>query len=158
MAANKLRHLLKEDRIVVVDQIPAHSFTGSYIWILSGKRTPAQVERNLSALGRKGIEFVQGHIDSIEPAANKITVDDLAIEYDYLIVSLGADLDPDSIPGLCCTGINIYTADGLENAHREAIRFQGGRIVIAICRQPYKCPAAPYEAALILDNMLRKRE
>ena len=27
-AANKLRHLLKEDRIIVVDQSPAHSFTG----------------------------------------------------------------------------------------------------------------------------------
>lgn len=77
--------------------------------------------------------------------------------YDYLVVSLGADLGPESIPGLCCTGINIYTADGLETAHQELMKFQGGRIVIAICRMPFKCPAAPYEAALIVDNVLRQK-
>ncbi len=156
VAANKLRHLLKEDRIIVVDQSPTHSFTGSYVWILNGKRTPAQVEKSLSGLRKRGIEFVQGHVNSIDPSASKVRVDDMVVEYDYLVVSLGADLDPDSIPGLCCTGINIYTADGLEKAHQEVVRFRGGRIVIAICRQPYKCPAAPYEAALIADNMLRQ--
>ncbi|MHB9052418.1 MAG: NAD(P)/FAD-dependent oxidoreductase [Thermoleophilia bacterium] len=157
VAANKLRHLLKEDRIVVVDRSPVHSFTGSYVWILNGSRTPSQVERDLAGLRKKGIEFIQGYVSSIEPAEGKVTVEGMEIDYDYLIVSLGADLDPDSIPGLCCTGINIYTADGLEVAREELMKFQGGRIAIAICRQPYKCPAAPYEAALIVDNVLRQR-
>ncbi len=157
VAANKLRSFLKEDRITVIDQSPAHSFTGSYVWILNGKRSAVQVERNLSGLVKKGIEFVQGNVSSIEPAAGKIQVDDIELGYDYLVVSLGADLEPETIPGLCCTGINIYTADGLEAAYRELLKFQGGRIVIAICRKPYKCPAAPYEAALIVDDMLRRR-
>ncbi|MHB8858320.1 MAG: NAD(P)/FAD-dependent oxidoreductase [Thermoleophilia bacterium] len=155
VAANKLRRLLKDDRIIVVDQSPVHSFTGSYVWILNGSRTPAQVERNLSNLNKRGIEFIQGHITSIEPETGRISVDDTDISYDYLIISLGADLDPESIPGLCCTGINIYTADGLDTARQELMKFEGGRIVIAICRQPYKCPAAPYEAALITDSVLR---
>jgi len=157
VAANRLRRLLKNDRIIVVDQSPTHSFTGSYVWILSGKRTPAQLERNLSRLTKKGIEFVQGHVSSIDPKASKVWIGDDEIDYDYLVVSLGADLDTDSIPGLCCTGINIYTADGLETARQELLKFQSGRIVIAICRQPYKCPAAPYEATLIIDNVLRQR-
>jgi len=55
VAANRLRHLLKEDRIVVVDQSPVHSFTGSYVWILNGSRTPSQVERDLAGLRKKGI-------------------------------------------------------------------------------------------------------
>lgn len=46
VAANKLCHLLKEDRIIIVDQSPAHSFTGSYVRILNGSRTATQVERN----------------------------------------------------------------------------------------------------------------
>ncbi len=157
VAANKLRHLLKEDRIIVIDQSPVHSFTGSYVWILNGKRTPAQVERNLSRLSKKGIEFVQGHVSGIDPVACRIWADDIEVGYDYLVVSLGADLDPESIPGLCCTGINIYTPDGLERAHQELLKFEGGRIVIAVCRRPHKCPAAPYEAALIVDSVLRQR-
>lgn len=157
VAANRLRHLLKNDRIVVVDQSPTHSFTGSYVWILGGTRTPVQVERKLSNLGKKGIEFVEGHVSQIDPEAGKVLVDEAEMGYDYLIASPGAELEPESIPGLCCTGINIYEADGLARAHNEIIKFQGGRIVIAICRKPYKCPAAPYETALIIDNMLRKR-
>jgi sulfide:quinone oxidoreductase len=157
VAANNLRRLLKNDRIVVVDQSPTHSFTGSYVWILGGTRTPAQVERKLSNLGKKGIDFVEGHVSHIDPQAGNVSVDGAEMAYDYLIASPGADLDPESIPGLCCTGINLYEADGLAAAHDEITRFQGGRIVIAICRQPYKCPAAPYEAALIIDNMLRRR-
>ena len=36
-------------------------------------------------------------------------------------------------------------------------RFDGSRAVVAISSLPYKCPAAPYEAALLMDDALRRR-
>ena len=157
VAANKLHHLLRDDRVVVVDKSPRHSFTGSYMWILSGARVGSQVEKELSSLNKKGIEFVRGKVDAIDPDGGRVTVDGKDMGYDHLVVSLGADLDPGSIPGLTRAGHNIYTVEGLTQAHQELTQFNGGRIVIAICRMPYKCPAAPYEAALIIDKMLRSR-
>lgn len=41
---------------------------------------------------------------------------------------------------------------------REALRnFQGGTIVINVARFPHRCPVAPAEMTLILDEYLRKR-
>lgn len=156
VAANKLHHLLRDDRVIVVDKSPRHSFTGSYMWILNGSRVGSQVEKDLSVLGKKGIEFVQGDVSGIDATVGKVTVGGKEMGYDHLVVSLGADLDPGSIPGLSRAGINIYSVDGLTEAHQELAKFQGGRVVIAICRMPYKCPAAPYEAGLIVDQMLKK--
>ena len=156
VAANKLHHLLGRDhRVIVVDKNPRHSFTGSYLWLLNGKRTAGQVERELSRLERKGIDFIPGEVTSIDPAASKVTVGGKDLDYDYLVVSLGAELDPGSIPGLSRAAINIYDTDGLTEARKALTSFSGGRLVIAICRMPYKCPAAPYETALISDNVLR---
>src|SRR3990167_8936262 len=43
-------------------------------------------------------------------------------------------------------------------AIRDALaRFSGGRIVILTAAPQYKCPAAPYETALLVDDYLNKR-
>ncbi|MBE0429147.1 MAG: NAD(P)/FAD-dependent oxidoreductase [Thermoleophilia bacterium] len=156
VAANKLHHLLKNERVTLIDRKPAHSFTGSYVWILNGKRTASQVEKSLSALQKKGIGFTRGEVTAINPKAGKVDVDGKEMGYDYLVVSLGADLDPGAVPGLSRGGVNLFTTDGLTEAHRKLREFSGGRVVIAVTRMPYKCPAAPYEMAMIIDKMLRK--
>jgi len=65
---------------------------------------------------------------------------------------------PDSIPGLERAGHNFYSAAGAEDL-REALReFAGGNLVVLITSLPYKCPAAPYEAAMLLEYHCRKRK
>ncbi|MFQ5794788.1 MAG: hypothetical protein ACE5JP_07050 [Candidatus Bipolaricaulia bacterium] len=40
----------------------------------------------------------------------------------------------------------------------EALQaFQGGRMVVAIAGLPFKCPAAPYEAAFLIEAYFRTR-
>lgn len=158
VAAGALHRLLgSEHRVVVVDKRPMHSFTGSYVWVLSGMRTAGQVERELSRLNRKGIEFIQGEVNSIDTAASTVTVAGREMGYDYLVVSLGADLNPGAIPGLSRAGINVYELSGLTEARNRLLNFKEGRVVVAICRMPYKCPAAPYEIAMLADEILRAR-
>ncbi|TPW14143.1 MAG: FAD-dependent pyridine nucleotide-disulfide oxidoreductase [Acidimicrobiaceae bacterium] len=36
-------------------------------------------------------------------------------------------------------------------------RFEGGRLAVVVSRLPYKCPAAPYEAAFLAEALLRRR-
>jgi len=35
--------------------------------------------------------------------------------------------------------------------------FEGGQVTVAIASLPYKCPAAPYETAMLIDGYLRQR-
>jgi sulfide:quinone oxidoreductase len=36
--------------------------------------------------------------------------------------------------------------------------LEGGRVAVLVATTPYKCPAAPYETALLLDDHLRRRK
>ena len=59
------------------------------------------------------------------------------------------------LPGLAEAGHEFYSIAGA-NAVREILpTFRSGRAVIGICGTPYKCPPAPSEAALLLDDHLR---
>ncbi|MBC7343727.1 MAG: NAD(P)/FAD-dependent oxidoreductase [Clostridia bacterium] len=82
--------------------------------------------------------------------------------YDYLIISLGADLDPEAVPGagLAVRQGQAHVFYDLEGATRlrEALReFQGGTITILVSHPVHKCPPAPYDAAFLLDDYFRRR-
>jgi len=73
------------------------------------------------------------------------------------VVALGADLDPAATPGLVKVGHEFYTVAGAF-ALREVIEsFDGGRVVVAVTSSPFKCPPAPSECALLMDDLLRTR-
>jgi sulfide:quinone oxidoreductase len=80
-----------------------------------------------------------------------------AFDGDVLVVALGADLDPAATPGLVECGHEFYTVEAAF-ALREVIdRFDGGRVVVGVSSTPFKCPPAPSEAALLMDDHLRRR-
>jgi sulfide:quinone oxidoreductase len=35
--------------------------------------------------------------------------------------------------------------------------FEGGRVAVLVSALPFKCPAAPYEAAMLLDGYFRRQ-
>lgn len=158
VAANRLRKLLPSgDRIVLVDRDPQHLFQPSLLWLATGNRTANNIRRPLDRLRRKGIEVMTAEISAIDPVALTATIGGKAIKADAMIVALGADLAPDMIPGLAASGHNLYTLDGA-SALRDALsRFRGGRIAILTGAPAYKCPAAPYEAAMLIEADLRRR-
>lgn len=158
VAANRLRRLLpRDDRIVLVDREPQHLFQPSLLWLATGNRTAATIQRPLDRLRRKGIEVLTTEASAIDPVALTATIGSKAIKADAMIVALGADLAPDMIPGLAAAGHNLYTLDGA-SALRDALAgFRGGRIAILTAAPAYKCPAAPYEAAMLIEADLRRR-
>jgi sulfide:quinone oxidoreductase len=159
VAANRLRKLLPaEHRVVLVEREPNFVFAPSFLWLMTGGRTAADISRPLSPLAGKGIEVVRGEIERIEPDRRSVIVDGRSLSGDHLIVALGAELAPESIPGLAQAGHDFYTLAGAE-AFRDALSsFDGGRIVLLTAAPAYKCPAAPYEAAMLVEAACRKRK
>jgi sulfide:quinone oxidoreductase len=79
------------------------------------------------------------------------------IAFDRLVIALGADLDPGVVPGFPGAAHNLYTLDGAASAASALRGLEAGRVVVAVSRLPFKCPAAPYEAAFLAEALLRRR-
>ena len=157
VAAESLRKLLPDsDRVIAVDRADKHFFPPSLLWLMVGDRKPEDFTRSLDRLAKRGVELRYGNVTRIDPAQREVEIDGHSFAADALVIALGADYAPEAIPGLAASGLNIYTMEGA-GAIRDALaRFEGGRIVILTAAPMYKCPAAPYEAALLVDSFLRK--
>jgi len=158
VAANLLRRRLdRQHRIILVDRQANHVFAPSFLWMMLGWREPHEISRSLGQLTRKGIEVVQEEILEIDPARRRVRTEHREIAGDYLVISLGAQASVAGMPGLGEAGYNLYDLDGtlrLRNALRE---FREGRVAVLIAALPFKCPAAPYEAAMLIEASLRRR-
>lgn len=158
VAAQTLRRLLPgADRVVVVDHAERHYFPPSLLWLMVGDRTPGDMSRPLDRLAGRGVEFIRATITRIDPARHEVELEQQTLRGDALIIALGAEYAPETIPGLTDAGHCLYTLDGA-SAIRDALeRFSGGRIVVLTAVPQYKCPAAPYEAAMLVDAFCRKQ-
>jgi sulfide:quinone oxidoreductase len=79
------------------------------------------------------------------------------LTWDFLVIALGADLDLGVVPGLAEAAESFYTVEGAERLRRKLEAFPGGDVVVLIPKIPFKCPPAPYEAAMLLEEAFRRR-
>lgn len=157
-AAHRLRKSLPDtDQIVVFDKESAHTFWPSLLWVMTGTRQADQISRPLADLKEHGLTIVEAPITSIDPVTRTVTAGDKSWTGDALILALGAETDSTAIPGLSEEPGNFYTIVGATAVWQHLQRLDHGRVAILISRLPFKCPAAPYEAAMLIDGYLRKR-
>lgn len=158
VVANRLARSLGEGhRVVLVDREERFAFPPSLLWAMVGARRPEQFTRPLDRLARKGIEVVRAEATAIEPDAHLVRTSAGDLAYDYLVVALGATLDLDAVPGLREAAHHPYDLPSALRLFEALKAFRGGRIVVDVARLPYRCPAAPYETALLIDHFLRER-
>jgi sulfide:quinone oxidoreductase len=158
VAARSLRRRLpKQDRVVLVERNPRFTFQPSYLWVLSGDRRPAQISRTLERLQRAGVDLLQTEVVGLDLEERRVQTTNGELNYDRLVVALGAELAPDALPGFAEGAHNVYTLEGAVAAAQGLRDFNGGRVVVLVSRLPFKCPAAPYEAAFLAQSVLRRR-
>jgi sulfide:quinone oxidoreductase len=158
VTANELRRRLDPaDRIVVVERERQHLFQPSLLWLMVGRRRRDQIERPLRELLASGVELIEAEVRSIDPVARRVETTAGALEGDALVVALGAEPDRDAVSGYREAALDFFSPEGAAACGRALEAFEGGRVVVTVAALPYKCPAAPYEAALLLDDELRRR-
>ncbi len=157
-ASRRLRRKLEpHDRVVLVDRDLHYRFAPSFLWVMTGLRRPAQITGDLGGLRRHGIEVVEAEVKGVDPAARMVSTGNGEVEYDRLVIALGAQQAPDALPGFAEAAHDVYTLAGATSAAEALREFDGGDLVVAVSSQPYKCPAAPYETALLAESVLRRR-
>jgi sulfide:quinone oxidoreductase len=156
VAANELRRLLPaRHRVIIVERNLRHAFAPSFLWVMTGERRPGQVTRDLRDLLHPGVEVVQADVRAIDLASRRVQLDRDALAYDYLVVALGAELAPDTIPGLA-DAHTFYTLDGATRLRTALDAVTFGTVAIVVSVLPYKCPGAPHEGAMLMADFFRR--
>ena len=158
VTANALRKQLgAEHRVIVVDKRAEYVFTPSLLWVMVGWRRPQQITKDLRRLLRPDVELVAAEAHEIDLDGARVRSSNGDLNYDYLVVALGADLSPAAMPGFDEAAHTPFNLEGASELWSALQGFEGGRVAVLVSGVPYKCPAAPYETALLLDNHLRQR-
>jgi len=153
VTANELSsHLNRDHKIILIEKNSEHTFAPSYLWLMNGDRKKDQISVSLKSLLKKNIEAVNATVNEIVPAEKKIMADGKEFHYDFLVIALGADLAPEKIKGWDGSIQTFYTYEGAEKLHETLKNFQGGKLAVVVSSMPYKCPGAPYEGAMLIED------
>ncbi|WP_328439744.1 NAD(P)/FAD-dependent oxidoreductase [Nocardia puris] len=163
-AAAELRKVLPaDDRIVLIDRSFIGSLGLSMLWVLRGWRTPEQITVRPTPAALPGVDLLTGEVEGIDLRARTIDCGQAGtLGYDALVIALGASLDAARLPGLpqaLDAGVagQFYTVDGAAALHRQVEELASGRVLVLVAAVPFKCPAAPFEAAFLIADQLGEK-
>ena len=146
-----------KDEVILVDKRDHFMVGFRKTWALVGESTLEEGQRPLDSLTSLGIRVMQDPVTRIDPTGRTATMGDQIISADALVVALGAELVPEAIPGFREYAHNVYDPNDIPRATQALKDFQGGKLLIGIFGVPYKCPPAPYEMALLINDSLKAR-
>ena len=166
-AANLLRKNLSSSSAQVEHQISITDHKDYFmmglvnLWILSGIRTLEDSKIALNRLENRGIRFLNDKVTGIDVASKTVTIgrsSTLKLKYDYLLIALGTEYAVEEVKGFLENGgFNLYDAEQVPKLREKILSLKKGRIAICITSIPYKCPPAPYEASLLINDILVKK-
>ncbi|PKO04093.1 MAG: flavoprotein reductase [Chloroflexi bacterium HGW-Chloroflexi-3] len=122
--------------------------------VMFGKKTSDSVRLFYKDIVKPGVRFHQEEILKIDPETRQVITNKGNYHPDILVIALGADYDQAATPGLMEGGNEFYSFEGAERLRSIIPSFTKGHAIIGVTSTPFKCPPAPSEAALLLDEYL----
>lgn len=158
MAAYHLRKSVpRQHDILVVSNSSLFVFRPALPFVALGRRESQSITAELRpALERRGIAFCQATVKRIDPGRRLVITTRGEVEYDYVVVALGAHLHREAVAGLDANAECIMWLDDALRVRERLKAFSGGDVaILEVQESPAPCPA--YELAFGLDAYLRER-
>ena len=143
--------------VTLIDKSDSFVFGFSKLDVMFGRATADAVRLAYRDIAKPGVRVLRETITAIDPEARRVTTDAGIHEAEVLVIALGADYDMDATPGLAEGGNEFYSVAGAARLAGIIPTFSHGHAVIGVCGAPFKCPPAPSECALLLDDELTAR-
>lgn len=162
MVANKLARQLstpirnKEVEVTLITNTEKHIYQPGYLFIAFNEKLPEHFVRREKELVHRNVNLVFDDVMRIDPEANRLVSDQASYPYDFLVIATGSYPDFDSIPGLKEAAYNFYTLEGAIKLRDALASFEGGTILLTV-DVPHKCPAAPLEITLMMEDYFTRR-
>ena len=164
--ASRLRALLPQARITLVDAKREHNYQPGYTLVATGVWPIEKVRDRNADFQPAGVEWVQDMVASFEPASNSLTTTGgQKIGYDYLVVATGLQLGYDQIEGMDVKAIgqnglgSVYAGPEAALATwqaMDAFRAKGGQAVMTLPTGALKCAGAPLKMTFMVADRLRE--
>jgi len=143
--------------ITLIDKNEGFVFGFSKFELMFGRQELDDVSLYYRDIVTPGVQFHQELVTSIDPTTRRVVTDRNSYDADVLVVALGAEYDLDVPPGFREGGYEFYSIAGALRVREVLPSFTSGRAVVGVLGEPYKCPPAPCEGAMLLDEYLTER-
>src|ERR671924_47932 len=155
--AGRLKELLGDKvSVIVVDKRTSFVMGFSLLRVMTGEKTEQEVAVSKEKVSQKGIKFINTEVNGIDVKNSIVRTGQAEFAYDYLVIALGAELVPEKVPGFQ-SAFHMYTLEDAMKLRDALSSFRGGSVRLVVCSTPFKCPPAPYEAAMLIDDYLRSK-
>ena len=143
--------------VTLIDRNDAFFFGFSKLEVMLGRQSAEEIMLPYRDFVKDGVEFRQETVTAVDPAARRVTTDAGSYDADFLVVALGADYDFAATPGFEEGGHEYYTLAGAERLRDALAGFKGGKVLVSVLGQPFKCPPAPFEGSFMLDEHFKQQ-
>ena len=144
-------------RVTLIDKSDKFMFGFSKLDVMFGRMEMSEAWHFYRDIVKPSVEFRQETVTSIDPENRRVVTNAGTYEPDILVVALGADYDPAATPGLVEDGVEFYSTDGARRAREVLEQFGGGHVIVSVLGPVFKCPGAPNETALLVNDYLSRR-
>jgi sulfide:quinone oxidoreductase len=155
--AGRLKELLGDNvNVTVIDKQTSFVMGFSLLRVMTSEKTEQEVTFPKEKVSQKGIKFINTEVNGIDVKNGIVRTGQGESAYDYLVIALGAELAPEKVPGFE-SAFHMYTLEDAKKLRDALSSFRGGSIRLVVSSTPFKCPPAPYEAAMLIDDYLRSK-
>lgn len=143
--------------VTLLDRNDSFYFGFSKLEVMMGRQTAQEVRLHYRDIAKPGVEFRQETVTAIDAKARRVTTVQGSYDADFLVVALGADYAIDATPGFAEGGFEYYSLAGAERLRDALAAFDGGKVLLSVLGQPFKCPPAPFEGCFLLHEHFAAR-
>jgi sulfide:quinone oxidoreductase len=143
--------------VTLLDRNDSFFFGFSKLEVMLGRQTAEAVQLPYREIAKDGVEFRQETVVGIDPVSRRVATNVGTLEADFLVVAMGADYDMAATPGFADGGHEYYSLAGAERLRDALASFEGGRVLVSVLGQPFKCPPAPFEGSFLLHEHFSER-
>jgi sulfide:quinone oxidoreductase len=145
--------------LTLVTDDPEQTYKPVFLYVAFGEKTLEDARRPVRDLvDWRRVDLRIDRVTDVDTDGKRVRLDaDGWLAYDYLVLATGAQIVPETVPGLPEGGHNFYSPDGAQDIRQALAGFTEGRLVMSVVGVPHMCPAAPLEFVFMADAWFRER-
>ena len=166
-AANRLSRELDGAKITIIDSRVEHIYQPGLTLVATGIWKPQKVMDQNARYMPDGVDWIQARVAEFDPSANAVVTDaGQRINYDYLMVTTGLQVNYDAVEGMSPDLIGQMGIGCVYDKPDYAARTwamidqytdQGGVGLFTRAQGPVKCAGAPLKVTMLTEDLFERK-
>ncbi len=162
VAAKLTRGFFNKFDVAIIEPSEKHYYQPAWTLVGAGTFRKAATVRDEASVIPRRATWIRNAVVEFHPEHNQLqTSDGRLIEYDYLVVAAGIQMNWDAVPGLkesigrggVCSNYSIDTVDSTWEAIKN---FQGGTAIFTSPKGAIKCGGAPQKICYLAEDYFHR--